>query len=176
MTGFHWARELQVVMQKGAVELDMRDRCSAGQKVRTPHCLQPHACHSAPHVARKGFGVPAPAQVLASIIIRLALAETFGVNFGVLALDEPTTNLDNDHVNRLAQALGRCVCGEPPRLGRATPRSPRAAASKVAVLGPAQDHRRAPAAGQLPADRHHARRGLHAQSRRLRGPLLEGLP
>ena len=24
----------QVVMQKGAIELDMRDRCSAGQKVR----------------------------------------------------------------------------------------------------------------------------------------------
>ena len=45
-------------------ELDMKGRCSAGQKV------------------------------LASIIIRLALAETFCSNCGILALDEPTTNLD----------------------------------------------------------------------------------
>ena len=48
-------------------------------------------------------------QVLTSIIIRLALAETFGLNCGVLALDEPTTNLDNEHVDRLAQALARSV-------------------------------------------------------------------
>ena len=47
--------------------------------------------------------------MLTSIIIRLALAETFGLNCGVLALDEPTTNLDNEHVDRLAQALARCV-------------------------------------------------------------------
>ena len=45
-------------MVKGDVELDMRGRCSAGQKV------------------------------LASIIIRLALAESFGQGCGVLALDE----------------------------------------------------------------------------------------
>ena len=45
-------------------ELDMRGRCSAGQKV------------------------------LASFIIRLSLAETFCSNCGILALDEPTTNLD----------------------------------------------------------------------------------
>jgi hypothetical protein len=31
--------------------------------------------------------------VLASIIIRLALAEVFCLNSGILALDEPTTNL-----------------------------------------------------------------------------------
>ena len=31
--------------------------------------------------------------VLASLIIRLALAETFCLNCGILALDEPTTNL-----------------------------------------------------------------------------------
>jgi DNA repair exonuclease SbcCD ATPase subunit len=36
---------------------------------------------------------PSP-QVLACLIIRLALAETFCLNCGVLALDEPTTNLD----------------------------------------------------------------------------------
>jgi DNA repair protein RAD50 len=53
----------RVVMVKGDAELDMRGRCSAGQKV------------------------------LASIVIRLALAESFCVNTGMLALDEPTTNL-----------------------------------------------------------------------------------
>lgn len=37
-------------------------------------------------------------KVLASIIIRLALAEVFGLNCGILALDEPTTNLDRAHV------------------------------------------------------------------------------
>jgi hypothetical protein len=54
----------RVVMVNGGVELDMRGRCSAGQKV------------------------------LACLIIRLALAETFCLNCGILALDEPTTNLD----------------------------------------------------------------------------------
>ena len=51
----------RVVMVKGGIEMDMKGRCSAGQKV------------------------------LASIIIRLALAETFCFNCGILALDEPTT-------------------------------------------------------------------------------------
>jgi DNA repair protein RAD50 len=32
--------------------------------------------------------------VLACLIIRLALAETFCLKCGILALDEPTTNLD----------------------------------------------------------------------------------
>lgn len=56
-------------------ELDMRGRCSAGQKV------------------------------LSSIIIRLSLAETFCANCGILALDEPTTNLDEDNIEGLANAL-----------------------------------------------------------------------
>ena len=51
----------RVVMRKGEVPLDMRGRCSAGQRV------------------------------LAAIVIRLALAETFCLNCGILALDEPTT-------------------------------------------------------------------------------------
>ncbi len=55
--------------------MDMRGRCSAGQKV------------------------------LASIIIRLALAESFGVHCGLIALDEPTTNLDVDNIRSLAVAL-----------------------------------------------------------------------
>ena len=50
----------RVVMLKDKVEMDMRGRCSAGQKV------------------------------LACILIRLALAESFGTQCGFLALDEPT--------------------------------------------------------------------------------------
>ena len=65
----------RVVMVKQDAEMDMRGRCSAGQKV------------------------------LASILIRLALAECFGQNCGLIALDEPTTNLDRDNVQALAQSL-----------------------------------------------------------------------
>jgi len=53
----------------------MRGRCSAGQKM------------------------------LASIIIRLALAETFCNSCGILCLDEPTTNLDEHHIKSLAKSL-----------------------------------------------------------------------
>ncbi|KAK9459374.1 uncharacterized protein V1516DRAFT_513416 [Lipomyces oligophaga] len=69
----------RVCMLKQDVELDMRGRCSAGQKV------------------------------LASIIIRLALAECFGVNCGIIALDEPTTNLDAENVQSLARSLGNII-------------------------------------------------------------------
>ena len=48
-------------------------------------------------------------QVLASIIIRLALAETFCIDCGLLALDEPTTNLDSSNIEGLAQALDDIV-------------------------------------------------------------------
>lgn len=65
----------RVVMICGNAELDMRGRCSAGQKV------------------------------LASLIIRLALAETFCLNCGILALDEPTTNLDSENAASLAESL-----------------------------------------------------------------------
>ena len=65
----------RVVMKNRDEELDMRGRCSAGQKV------------------------------LACLIIRLALAETFCLNCGILALDEPTTNLDAANSASLAQAL-----------------------------------------------------------------------
>jgi len=68
-----------VVLVKGDVELDMRGRCSAGQKV------------------------------LASLIIRLALAETFCLNCGIIALDEPTTNLDRNNVESFANALVKYV-------------------------------------------------------------------
>ncbi|CAI4035874.1 hypothetical protein SMKI_14G0830 [Saccharomyces mikatae IFO 1815] len=69
----------RVVMYKQDVELDMRGRCSAGQKV------------------------------LASIIIRLALSETFGANCGVIALDEPTTNLDEENIESLAKSLHNII-------------------------------------------------------------------
>lgn len=65
----------RVTMVKQDTEMDMRGRCSAGQKV------------------------------LASIIIRLALAESFGINCGLIALDEPTTNLDSDNIKSLAESL-----------------------------------------------------------------------
>lgn len=71
----------RVVMRKGDVPLDMRGRCSAGQKV------------------------------LAAIVIRLALAETFCLNCGMLALDEPTTNLDEPNKLGLAHALSRIIVG-----------------------------------------------------------------
>lgn len=69
----------RVVMFKQDAELDMRGRCSAGQKV------------------------------LASIIIRLALSETFGTNCGVIALDEPTTNLDEENIESLAKSLHNII-------------------------------------------------------------------
>lgn len=69
----------RVVMKKGDTEIDMRGRCSAGQKV------------------------------LASLVIRLALADTFCISSGILALDEPTTNLDIANVKALAGALRRLI-------------------------------------------------------------------
>ncbi|EFH55616.1 hypothetical protein ARALYDRAFT_344958 [Arabidopsis lyrata subsp. lyrata] len=48
-------------------------------------------------------------KVLASLIIRLALAETFCLNCGILALDEPTTNLDGPNSESLAGALLRIM-------------------------------------------------------------------
>ncbi|KAK4626999.1 DNA repair protein RAD50 [Fulvia fulva] len=69
----------RVCMMKQDVEMDMRGRCSAGQKV------------------------------LASIIIRLALADCFGVNCGMIALDEPTTNLDQENIEALARSLADII-------------------------------------------------------------------
>merc|ERR550539_1122992 len=69
----------RVIMVKNEARLDMRGRCSAGQKV------------------------------LASLIIRLALAETFSTSCGMIALDEPTTNLDRENIESLAQALADLV-------------------------------------------------------------------
>ena len=46
-------------------------------------------------------------RVLASIVIRLALAQTFCIKCGILALDEPTTNLDEANRRSLAHGLSR---------------------------------------------------------------------
>jgi len=74
-TGGKSSYNYRVVMICNGAELDMRGRCSAGQKV------------------------------LACLIIRLALAETFCLNCGILALDEPTTNLDTPNAESLARSL-----------------------------------------------------------------------
>nr|CAD7452813.1 unnamed protein product [Timema tahoe] len=65
----------RVVQVKGGVEIDMRGRCSGGQKI------------------------------LASLLIRLALAETFSAKCAFFALDEPTANLDRENINNFACAL-----------------------------------------------------------------------
>lgn len=65
----------RVVMIKNNVELDMRGRCSAGQKV------------------------------LASLVIRIALAQLFCKTCSILTLDEPTTNLDKSNIEFLAKAI-----------------------------------------------------------------------
>jgi len=69
----------RVAMIKANTRLDMKGRCSAGQRV------------------------------LASIVIRLALAQTFCLHCGILALDEPTTNLDDENKIGLASALSRII-------------------------------------------------------------------
>uniref|UniRef100_A0A914VK30 Zinc-hook domain-containing protein n=1 Tax=Plectus sambesii TaxID=2011161 RepID=A0A914VK30_9BILA len=73
------AYNYRVVMSVDGNEIDMRGRCSAGQKV------------------------------LASILIRLALADVFCLNCGMIALDEPTTNLDFQKVENLAEALNNLI-------------------------------------------------------------------
>ncbi|EAX98150.1 hypothetical protein TVAG_332600 [Trichomonas vaginalis G3] len=65
--------DYKVVMFKSGQEVEMSGRCSEGQKV------------------------------LASLIIRMALAKAFGCS--ILALDEPTTNLDSDHMSNFAFLL-----------------------------------------------------------------------
>ena len=71
--------QYSVVMRKGGAEMPMRQRCSAGQKV------------------------------LASLVIRLALADIYGAKCSIMALDEPTTNLDKRHKDSLARALADII-------------------------------------------------------------------
>lgn len=69
----------RVVMTKGSADMDMKGRCSAGQKA------------------------------LASLIIRVALADTFGIHCGILTLDEPTTNLDKENKKAFATGLAQII-------------------------------------------------------------------
>eukprot|EP00762_Andalucia_godoyi_P007277 ANDGO_08011.mRNA.2 DNA repair protein RAD50 len=74
-SGKRTAYKYAVVMRRHGSSLEMRGRCSTGQKV------------------------------LASIVIRLALARAFSLQCGVLVLDEPTTNLDAQNAASLATGL-----------------------------------------------------------------------
>ncbi|EKM56919.1 uncharacterized protein PHACADRAFT_208087 [Phanerochaete carnosa HHB-10118-sp] len=78
-TGKRRSHQYRVVMTKDQAGMDMRGRCSAGQKM------------------------------LASIIIRLALADSFGQNCGILALDEPTNALDTENIAALASSLADII-------------------------------------------------------------------
>ncbi|KAI5150881.1 DNA repair protein RAD50 [Enteropsectra breve] len=76
-----------LVMYKNSVEMEMRGRCSAGQKM------------------------------IASILFRLALADSFSCSSisscDVLALDEPTTNLDKENIHALAVTLSELIKDRP---------------------------------------------------------------
>ena len=78
-TGKRRAYSYSVMMKQGDIDLEMRGRCSAGQRV------------------------------LASLLIRLALADCFCLTAGFLALDEPTTNLDHANIRAFAAALADIV-------------------------------------------------------------------
>lgn len=69
----------RVMQSKNDTKNIMRGNCSAGQRV------------------------------LACLVIRIALAETFSANCGVLALDEPTTNLDRLNIVSLVEELRRFI-------------------------------------------------------------------
>ena len=71
--------DYKVVQIKNDIELEMKGQCSAGQKV------------------------------LACLIIRIALAEIISHNCGILALDEPTTNLDKENIVNLSEALAKMI-------------------------------------------------------------------
>jgi DNA repair protein RAD50 len=47
--------------------------------------------------------------MLASIIIRLAIAKAFSNNTLMLALDEPTNNLDRENINHFVGKLSRLL-------------------------------------------------------------------
>ncbi len=48
-------------------------------------------------------------QVLAALMIRFAFARAFSLRTNLLVLDEPTTNLDAEHVRMLAATLNRII-------------------------------------------------------------------
>ncbi|MFH4980530.1 hypothetical protein AB6A40_007239 [Gnathostoma spinigerum] len=66
-------------MTVDGTEMDMPGRCSAGQKM------------------------------LASILIRVALSDVFCDRCSVIALDEPTTNLDVHKIENLGETLAQLI-------------------------------------------------------------------
>jgi DNA repair protein RAD50 len=66
-------------------------------------------CHTNNRLALDTGRCSAGQRVLACIVIRLALAETFGTECGCIALDEPTVNLDEDNKAGLAVALASII-------------------------------------------------------------------
>ncbi|XP_075591097.1 DNA repair protein RAD50.L-like [Dermatophagoides farinae] len=71
--------DYRVIMHKSNVPVTMKGRCSAGQKV------------------------------IASLIIRLAIAQVISKKCHLFALDEPTTNLDAKNCESLAEALAKIL-------------------------------------------------------------------
>lgn len=69
----------KLVQVRGDIQMELRNRCSAGQKMLT------------------------------SLIVRMALAEVFSNNCGILTLDEPTTNLDRKNIKNLALTLNELI-------------------------------------------------------------------
>ena len=69
----------RIVMIKQGEKINMKGTCSAGQKI------------------------------LASLVIKMALAQTLIKNTKFIALDEPTTNLDSEHIRRLAIQLKKMI-------------------------------------------------------------------
>jgi DNA repair protein RAD50 len=116
-------------MRKGDAELDMRGRCSAGQKV------------------------------LAGLVIRLALAETFCVNCGILALDE--VGVVGWRVMPSCRGLAHTNAPSTPPAYDEPGHEQQAGAG----AGHLADHQLARAAAELPAHVHHARRGVRADAR-----------
>ncbi|UKK02286.2 DNA repair protein Rad50 [Theileria orientalis] len=68
-----------VMVTTNGVEMDMKGHCSAGERILT------------------------------SLVVRMALIECFSDNCSILALDEPTTNLDKESVQSLENSLCKLV-------------------------------------------------------------------
>ncbi|KAI3385672.1 hypothetical protein SNEBB_010606 [Seison nebaliae] len=74
----NYSYRVVMVSSKG-IEVDMRGRCSAGQRV------------------------------LACILIRLSIVQAFCSNCFIMTLDEPTTNLDTENIAGLAESLRELI-------------------------------------------------------------------
>ncbi|AFZ79035.1 DNA repair protein rad50, putative [Theileria equi strain WA] len=68
-----------IMVLQNGMKMDMKGHCSAGERI------------------------------LSSLIIRIALIESFSENCGILALDEPTTNLDKENIRSLELSLSKLV-------------------------------------------------------------------